>query len=337
MEIKNKTPLAAGMSVQIDKQAAEQLVVAVRGTWSISERGQLELAQEPPPLLPGDVHWGKPGESSVRYEADLGLMKPATDVALVGSAVAPKGKAKKLVVSFRAGPLKRSAVVRGERKWLFGLLWWWFHSPTKAFTRVPLQWELAAGGSDSTPKNEKHHSLDLLNPVGRGFRAKGSKLKRAGSLLPQIETPGIKLFGKRPPAGFGLIGGHWLPRRKFAGTYDKAWMEERCPLLPLDFDERFHNSAAPGLTAKGYFKGGEPIEVTGCTRGGKLAFRLPAMSPEVSATLDGEPESITMCLNTVSVHTDDMRLHMLWRGQLAVHKRFMKLKSVDVTMPGSES
>ncbi len=336
MEIRNKTPLVAGMSVQLDKEAAEQLVVAVRGTWSISERGQLSLLREPPPLLVADVHWGEPGLSSVRYEADLGQMKPATDVALVGSAVAPGGRAKKLAVSFRAGPLRRSAVVRGERKWRFALLWWWFKSPAKAFARVPLQWELAAGGSDMSPKNEKHHSLDLLNPVGRGFRARGSKLARAGSLLPQIEMPGgPKLAGRRLPGGFGFIGGHWLPRRKFSGTYDKAWMEDRCPLLPLDFDERFHNSAAPGLTAKGYFKGGEPIEVTGCTRGGKLAFRLPTLLPEVTATLEGAPETIAMSLNTVTVDTDEMQLHLLWRGRLHVHKRFMKLERVNVAAPGA--
>jgi hypothetical protein len=338
MEIKNKTPLVAGMSVQLDKQAAEQLVVAVRGTWSISDRGRLELMKEPPPLRPADVHWGEPATSSVRYEADLGLMKPATDVALVGSAVAPNGRAKRMTVTFRAGSLKRAAVVRGERRWLFGLLGWWFHSPAKPFARVPLQWELAAGGSDTTPKSEQHHSLDLLNPVGRGFRARGSKLRRAGSLLPQIETPGgAKRFGKRPPGGFGFVGGHWLPRRKYAGTYDKAWMEDRCPLLPLDFDERFHNNAAPGLTAKGYFEGGESVEVTGSTRAGKLGFRLPTESPQVTATLDGGPEPIVMRLNTVTVDTDEMRLHMLWRGQLEVHKRFMKLERVDVTMNGGEA
>ncbi len=333
MEIRNGTPLVAGMSVQLDKDAAEQLVVAVRGTWSISERGKLALLKEPPPLRPTDVHWGEPGKSSVRYEADLGLMKPATDVALVGSAVARKGRARKMTVTFRAGPLKRAAVVRGERNWLFGLLGLWLHTPTRPFARVPLQWELAAGGSDVTPKNEKHHSLDLANPVGRGFRARSSKLPRRGAPLPQIESPGGP-FGKRPPGGFGLIGGHWLPRRRWAGTYDKAWLEERCPLLPLDFDERFHNAAAPGLTAKGYFAGGEAIEVTGCTPAGRLAFRLPTVSPEVTATLDREPEPVTMRLNTVTVDTDAMQLDLLWRGQLHVHRRFMKLQHVDVALPG---
>jgi hypothetical protein len=335
MEIKNSSDFVAGMSVQLDKDAAEQLVVSVRGSWAIGERGNLALLDEPPPLRPADVHWGEPGQSSVRWEADLGLMKPATDVALVGSAVAPKGKARKMAVSFKAGPLARRVVVRGERQWLFGILWWWFHSPTRAVARVPLQWELAAGGSDTSPKNEKRHSLDLRNPVGRGFRARGSKLKRAGAPLPQIELPrGWWPFGKREPGGFGFIGPHWLPRRRFAGTYDEAWMEERCPLLPLDFDERFHNSAAPGLSAKGYFKGGEPVEVTGCTRSRKLSFKLPRVSLKVAATLDGPPEPLDMQINTVTVDTDEMRLEMLWRGQLHVHKRFLKLKRVDVGVSG---
>jgi hypothetical protein len=338
MEIRNPTPLVAGMSVQLDKQAAEQLVVAVRGSWSVSERGRLELMREPPPLRPADVHWGDPATSSVRYEADLGLMKPATDVALVGSAVAPRGRSRRMTVSFRVGPMRRSAVVRGERVWLFGLLGLWFHTPTRPFESVPLRWELAAGGSDATPKDPKHHSLDLANPVGRGFRARGSRLRRRGAPLPQIEAPGgPRLFGRAAPAGFGFIGGHWLPRRRFAGTYDKAWLDERCPLLPLDFDERFHNSAAPGLTARGHLAGSEPVEVTGCTRSGRLAFRLPAVTPAVTATLEGGPEPVAMLMNTVTVDTDAMRLDLLWRGQLHVHGRFMRLRCVEVSLPGEAS
>ncbi len=334
MEIRNRTPLVAGMSVQLDKQAAEQLVVAVRGTWTISERGGLTLMQEPPPLMPTDVHWGDPVTSSVRYEADLGLMKPATDVALVGSAVASKGRARKMTVRFRVGPLRRAVVVRGERIWRFGLLGLWLRSPTRPFARVPLRWELAAGGSDLTPKDERRHRLDLFNPVGRGVRARGSRLKRRGAPLPQIESlDGPKRFGRRAPGGFGFIGGHWMPRRRFGGTYDAAWLDSRCPLLPLDFDERFHNSAAPGLTAKGYLEGGEPVEVTGCTPHGTLSFRLPTVAPGVAATLDRGPEPIAMRLNTVTVDTDAMQLHLLWRGQLHVHRRFMRLQCVEVTLP----
>ncbi len=330
MEIRNRTQLPAVLHVVLDKRAAEHLVVCVKGTWDIDRRGGLQPAAEPAPIEPADVHAGEPGPSSVLYEADLGPMKPATDVALVGSAIPPKRGVRSMEVSFRVGTLRQRARVTGERRWRFPLLFWWIASGAKPIERVPLRWEYAAGGSDTTPKNEKHHSLDLRNPFGRGFRARGSKLKRAGSPLPQVLNP----RKPREPVGFGFIGGNWKTRRPFAGTYDKAWQEERCPLLPLDFDERFFNSAAPGLTADGYLAGGEPVEVRGCTREGRLAFALPAVTWTAEAVVDGPPEPIPLELNTVTVDTDAMKLYLLWRGAMRIHGRLPKLAFVTLDAQG---
>jgi hypothetical protein len=335
VEICNKTPHAAGFSVQLDKNAGEHLVVCVRGTWSIDERGRLAPMAEPPEFQPVDECVGEPGLSSVRWEADLGPMKPGTDCALTGFAVAPKGKARTVNVAFRCGPVAKKARVTGERTTLFWFLRWW-HAPAKSFQRVPLQWELAKGGSDTTPKNEKQHSLDLRNPLGRGFRARGSKLKRIGAPRPQIFAPAgcLGLLPAREPGGFGLTGSHWAHRRKFAGTYDDAWTENRAPLLPPDFDERFHLAAAPGLSTETHLKGGEPVEIRGCTRGGKLAFQLPKMALDVKATLDAGPEPVQMKLVTVQIDTASMQLRMTWRGDLYVHGRFPKLTAVDIVEPG---
>ncbi len=332
MEIRNRTPFVAGFLVGLDRDAAEQLVVCVRGTWSIDPKGRLAVLADPPPLLAADEHVGEPGTSSVRYEADLGLPKPATDCALVGSAVARGGRARQVDVSFRVGPVSRAARVSGERVRRFWLLRWWI-SPPRAFDRVPLQWELAAGGTDASSRNPKQHSVDLRNPLGRGFRARGSRLPRAGAPLPQITASG----GPRGPAGFGFTGGHWAHRRPFAGTYDEAWRDDRCPLLPEDFDERFHNAAAPGLVAPGHLVGGEPVEVRGCTAGGRLQFALPRVTPRVTATLDGAPESIETALNTVTVDTDAMQLRLVWRGALGVHGRFPELRRIDVRCEGPDA
>ena len=40
-----------------------------------------------------------------------------------------------------------------------------------------------------------------------------------------------------------------MPRVTFVGTYDERWRSERCPLLPSDFDERYHSGAHPDLIA----------------------------------------------------------------------------------------
>ena len=330
MEIRNRTPLPAALNVVLDKRAAEWLVLCAKGTWTISDQGRLALAAEQDELHVADVHAGEPGASSVIYEADVGPPKLATDCALVGSAVPPRRGLRRMEVSFRVGRLRQRARVVGERRRTFGFLGWWWTSGPKPLERTPLRWELAVGGTDLTPKNPARHSLDLRNPLGRGFRARGSKLKRAGAPLPQMLHPAKA----REPVGFGFTGGHWRHRRRYAGTYDAKWQEERCPLLPLDFDERFFNSAAPGLTADGHLEGGEPVEVRGCTRGGTLAFQLPPVRLASEAVVEGPPEPLAMHLDTVTVDTDAMKLLLTWRGAIHIHRRLPKLRFVTLDAQG---
>lgn len=328
MLVRNKTPFVAAWTVLLDKTGAEQLIPCVRGTWSLSEDGQLTLIEkDPPPLLVTAEYAGEPGLSSIIHEADVGPFKPATDCALVGSAVAPRGRrATRVEVSFRVGPVSRQAVVTGECERQFRFLRW-SHSSPKPFRRVPLLWELAAGGADTSPEDEKNHSRDENNPYGRGFRARGSRLPGSGALLPQIT-------GAPEPAGFGLTGNEFRHRRPYAGTYDQAWQDHRAPLLPDDFDERFHCAAAPGLTTRRPLKGGESVEVLGCTPDGRLAFTLPVLQPTVIADLGDGDEPIAMFLQTVTVNVDLMQLRMLWRGTLKIHGRLPRFQRLNVKLAG---
>jgi hypothetical protein len=320
MEVRNSTPFAAGFTVLFDADAAERLCLAVRATWSIGPNGALELAEVQPPLLPLDVLHGEPGKSSIKYEADLGYPKLATDVALVGSAVAARPASGRQEVTFRVGPVSQRALVLGERI-STGL----FRPDPRPFQRVPLRWELAAGGTDASPADPRHHGMELRNPVGRGFRAKQSQLPKKGYPLPQI----LRVDGdENEPVGFGFIAEHWLPRRKYGGTYDEAWRETRCPLLPVDFDPRFHNKAAPGLTAPRHLAGGEPVEVRGCTPSGILRSALPRLRLRAEAVIDRSAEPVSLHLDGVTVDTDAMQLRCLWRGDLVIHKRLMKLRRV---------
>lgn len=333
MKIENDTRHAAGMSVFFDKRGEERLVVAVKGTWILRERREPELAEKPDEILVVDECYGEPGRSSVRYEADLAPPKLATDVALVGSAFAPSNDTREMQVALRVGSLHKTARVVGERHWLFGFAGFWFASRVRPFRKVPLIWELAAGGSDDSPQREKHRSLDLRNPLGRGFRSRRSRLAKRGALLPQIEASGRRR--RRQPVGFGFIGPNWEPRRRYIGTYDERWRDERCPLLPTDFDERFFNAAAPGLIANGHLRGNEPVEVVGCTPSGRLAFRLPSGRPEVRAEFGRkDSEAIELRLDTVTIDTDAMKLFLLWRGSLVLRGRLQRFERLCVSPAG---
>lgn len=321
MEIRNDTPLAAGLVVLFDVEAAELLCVSVRGVWSLGERGDVALAAEQPPLAPADAFVGAPGLSSILHEADLGYAKLSTDVSLTGFALSGRSRVKEREVSLRVGNVSKRVRVTGER-WIEG---WRTRGPLE-FERVPLQWELAAGGTDDSPADARHHSMDLRNPLGRGFRAKRSRLPKERP-LPQI----LSLErDQSEPAGFGLIGESWLPRRAYAGTYDSAWQEQRFPLLPRDFDRRFHNKAAPGLVARRPLRGGEPFEITGCTRDGVVRGILPQTAPTAVARVGDREESLELPLAGVAFDMERMELRLLWRGELPIHRRLPRLRRVSI-------
>ncbi|HWN97488.1 MAG TPA: DUF2169 domain-containing protein [Methylomirabilota bacterium] len=332
MKIENQTPLQAAWLVLFDKQGAERMVVTMKATYLISADSQLARAPEPDPLRGPDEFHGEPGLSSIRYEGELGPPKPATDVALLGSAVAREpGTTREMDVLVRVGPLRKHLRVFGNRQY-GGMLGFSTISEPEAFDRIPLIYENAFGGKDTSAKDPKRHEQEARNPVGRGFVAKHSELKVAGMALPNIEDPEQALSrpGKRvTPQGVGFIGRDWQPRVSYAGTYDQSWMEERMPLLPLNFDERYHNAAHPDLTANGFLDGNEPVEVIGCTLGGRVAFNLPGLQPQADVISKRGREPVGLKLNTVLVDTEAMKLHLLWKGDLNVHRRLLQLIQVE--------
>ena len=89
MEIRNSSPFPATQTVFMDKSAAEQLVVTLKATYAISDRGELAIAEEQDPLRPADEFHGDPGKSSIKHQSELGPPGPATDALLVGCARAP--------------------------------------------------------------------------------------------------------------------------------------------------------------------------------------------------------------------------------------------------------
>src|SRR5690606_16737816 len=74
----------------------------------------------------------------------------------------------------------------------------------------------------------------------------------------------------------------WEPRRRYVGTYDKAWKELRAPLPPADEDDRINQCASPGLIANPPLRGNESCGfLNTIPGGGALAVRLTAGGTEV--------------------------------------------------------
>jgi len=181
---------------------------------------------------------GDPLTTSLLSDAEITLRKPTSDILLHGHAHATPGKpAHRADVSLRVGTLVKALRVYGDRYWRVGLIGL-KQSPLEPFQQMPIVYERAFGGRDPAEPEKK---WDRRNPVGRGTAVRSDRL--AGWHVPNIETPAELIGSPRqhpPPAGYGPIACHWDPRFKLGGTYDPKWEDERQPLEPEDFQDRFH-------------------------------------------------------------------------------------------------
>jgi len=334
----NHTPFVLAGAVFLDKNGAEHFLVALKMTYRIALDGTLSIAAEQAPLRPADVmtHPEVPELSSIRHEAEMEPPKPATDCLLQGCACAPHAGATAVEVRFGCGPLEKRAAVFGDRVWRRQMNIA-VASPPQPFEKIPLTYENGFGGLDLTPEEERHRGGELRNPAGRGYRAHQSRRLLDQERLPNIEEIGRPMTypeQRLNPVGFGPIGRHWQPRLGYAGTYDQQWVEERLPLLPLDFDARFHHAAPPDLVYPGFVRGGEPVLVQGCTHGPPVGFRLPLVRPLARIRLcngDVQPE---MTCQTVCVDMERMKLRLLWKGCLNVHRKLLRIREFECRLDG---
>jgi hypothetical protein len=200
----------------------------------------------------------------------------------------------------------------GDRRWKKGLLGI-SPSAVKPLTEIPIVYERAYGGFDNKDPDPKKQRLDLRNPVGCGVAAKSRN--RVGQPLPNFEYPNKNSI-KSGPAGFGAIDSFWSPRREFWGTYDKAWEEQRRPLLPENWDPRSLLCSPEDQRTERHLRGGEPVELVNLTRDGLLRFFLPKVYLSFSTHIDGRTEEHRSRLSTVIIEPDHPRLIMVWVSAL---------------------
>lgn len=329
-QLDNRTPFAAERGWVRDRDGAEIWLVAVKATFDVRPDGTTEVSKEQPPVLRLPEHFGEPGKSSIKYDADLVLTKKTTDVIVVGHAYAPEGRAvTQLDVGFKIGALQKALRVFGDRRWQgVGM-------PTpEPFTRMPLVYERAFGGVDKrSPTPEK--DWEWRNPVGTGFAASSSSA--TDTMLPNIENPKqlIASWKDRPaPAGFGVVASHWQPRVGFAGTYDDRWMKTRQPLLAEDLDDRYFQSAPADQQTPEFLRGGEAVTLLRLTPTGELRFTLPKLYLGFETRFyDGSRQvHPNRKLHTVILEPDFPRVSLVWHSALPCHFKVQKLERTAITL-----
>lgn len=343
--VENDTEFLVHPQLLCDRDG-EKLAVMVKATFELSPDGKsrgrdgtfaIAPADRRRGIRQADIPWGKPEKSSILYPADLCLRKPGTDVIAVAVARAPGETA---VPSFDAGlkigKLERLVKVLGPRTWLpegQGI------TEPRPIARLEVRWEYAFGGSDDS--DPAHPVEDPRNPLGRGVARTLAAL--SGSPAPQLEDPAapITRASDRPnPVGLSALGRHWEPRRALWGTFDKAWLEDRAPLMPADFDDRANHFAPSVLIASPALRGGEGGALLNLTPGGgRVPFVLPKIALELLIR-DGaappvrfEPDIDTVVVDTLPTKVGvPVTLELTWRAFVPAPRR-----QKDVTIHVRES
>lgn len=298
-DLNTRTDAAVALLPKFGLDGAPCFLVVIKQRFRVRHMGKVKREPGAKVRLVDEPWEPDVPSSSIRYPADACLRKPS-----------------------------KQLKVFGLRVWFKGALGVTLTDP-RPFHELPLRWEYAYGGMDtSNPKKLAH---EPRNPVGRGVVADPDTLLHQPG--PQIEDPADLIRGVRSrptPAGVGAIGPGFEPRLRYAGTHDDHWQTERMPLPPLDFDERHNQVAAPGLICPSYLRGGERVSLVGVCEEGPLQCDLPKLAFHVgSRTADGAQEHRPV-LDTVLLEPNTRQFEMTWRALVPVPKRARELESVTV-------
>lgn len=319
----NYTPFAAADFALLDPRGRQYVVIVVKASFIAAPGQPLRLAEPQMPVLAADRHYGDPASSSVRYEADFALEKPAVDILVNGSAHAPDGRPAQTVrVGVMVGGWRKALVVHGDRFWRQGI-GGAVPSAPQPFVTLPLVYERAFGGTQG-------QALDPRNPVGLGFRGARSRDPAVASEIANIEYPAAPITapGDEPePAGLGAIARSWSGRSRYAGTYDDAWLREQCPLLPLDFDPRHHQAAPPDQQVAA-LRGGEPVAVAGMTPQRLWRFTLPTLNVPLRLRYVDGVATAELCIDTLLLEPDAHRLTLTARAKVPFRQWYGPLEEI---------
>lgn len=328
MQLNNRTPFAVETMIFPNPDGVDTLYTIVKATFEVGSQWRLAEQQRPP--QDEDEYWGEPGESSLKYGSDFHTGKIATDIVVIGNAIAPEGRlVRQLDVGVAVGDLQKVIRVHGNRVWHNG-----FATKPEEFQSMPIIYENAFGGQSFVDDELK--SLERRNPVGKGYKGKLSREEMQGQALPNIEDPRdlIQNMSDTPnPAGFGFCAPHWLPRANYGGTYDDQWQESKAPFLPKDYDMRFQSAASPGLIYPGFIAGGERVKIVNMHSGGKLDFTLPRIKIKSRLSfINSRAQDMKFNVESLIIEPNTLGVQLTWKSINVCGNYAPKIKSIDLKL-----
>lgn len=342
-----EAPVAAGLHTVLPGQTPQGepiLSVLLKRSYDIVPGAACTRAAVDQPLVPGDLFWDSPMNSSVRHESDFVPFKLGTDVVLNGQVHAPGGRPVPACwATFQVADRLKRLWVQGDRVAR--------HVPDAApgftepepFETMPLRYERAYGGTD-VHSDRRAACAYPRNPTGRGFAVANTPQSVDGLPLPNIEDPNDLLTperlcagefsrwtGQPAPAGLGWTGKTWMGRCQFAGVMpgDRATEQEMrhayAQLVPADqreaylqlglpdMDFRFFQGASPGLSLP-FLQGGEWVATENLSPEGVLRFALPGEQPAIGLDIGAGEQRPPVVLHTVMIRMEERQLDLVWRA-----------------------
>lgn len=339
-----------GATVLLPGQSPEGeyiLCVLLKRTYDIIPGRLCVRAEEDRPVIPGDVPWGNPMNSTVRFESDFVPYKPATDVVINGKAYAPEGKpTTTCTVAIKIADRRKDVRIIGDRKTQFTKNQPPTFSNPAPFSTMELRYERAYGGIDVYSDKRTSYPYPR-NPMGRGFVVENTKEGIDNLELPNLEDPNDLLTPDRllvseysrwqdqpMPAGLGWFPKYWRPRAELAGIMpadrpvEQELRKAYSAFLPAaqrplymkngirDMDFRFFNGASPGLVMP-YLRGNEGISTANLAAEGIVSFSLPGDRPEIGLDIGEGVKQTKVVIHTVMIHMEERQVDIVWRG--AIH------------------
>jgi hypothetical protein len=306
----NVTPFTVDVSTYVDADARQYHVFVLSASFEARPGEHLRVADQQLPVVDADMHFGVPGESSVKYDSDLVPAKPFFDVIVNGAAYAPEGRpTTEVEVGIRVGAFRKVLLVSGDRKWQrLGT-----PSAPEPFVRLPIVYERAFGGCQGD-------KCDRRNPVGVGFEGAVSRDPGILTEVPNVESLVDRVRSRKQSpklAGFGVVARAWLPRLPLAGTYDERWKAEQFPLVARDLDDRFYQSSPSDQQFERSFEG-EMVQAVNMTPEGLWSSRVPRLTVPVRARCDKRTLHVDLRTDTLIVEPDAYRIALKARACVAV-------------------